>query len=98
MSYREDVENTKHDEFESISDQLTDIKETIKFLADKAIALIPAGIDRKRAECYWYAHLVMSLGDNNMFMGGSVIHMQDSIDKQIEVEEEVVYTPKAHRD
>jgi hypothetical protein len=98
MSYVEAIENTEPEENQSVSEQLTDIKEAMKLLAEKALELIPEGIHKERARCYWYAHIVLALDSDNEFLGKSMIQMQDTIDDIQSKEEEETYTPKAFRD
>lgn len=80
MSYFDAVEDIEPDE-SNISEQLRDIKETMKFLADTALELIPAGISKERAKAYWYAQIVTALDEDNCFMGKSGCQMQDTINE-----------------
>lgn len=85
MSYLDAVEDA--DPLDNdLSEQLIDIKEAIKFLADKAYEMLPEGITKERAKHYWYAHIVTALDDDNMYYGRSMCQMQDTIEELAEDE------------
>ena len=59
----------------------------IDCLMDEAINLIPERLVLK-AKSYWYAHIMCAINDDHEFLGGSMHHMQDSLDEWIEQEED----------
>jgi uncharacterized protein YjgD (DUF1641 family) len=71
----EDIEPDK----ENIPDQLEDIKEAIKFLAETARNLLPNGIIKQRAEAYWFSQIVTALDDDNEFIVNQAGQMCDTI-------------------
>jgi len=80
MSYLDAVEDAELLDSE-VSEQLVDIKEAIKFLAEKAMGIIPPGMSKERARAYWYAHIVTSLDKDNDFFGNNACQMQDTIEE-----------------
>ena len=64
--------------------RLSEIKDEIKELMDEAKSIVEHSGNNTawaRAKSYWYAHIVMALDDDHMFMGGSMTSMQDTIDE-----------------
>ena len=80
MSYLAAIEDIEPDK-ENVSEQLTDIKDTIRHLVDTALYIIPEGIIKERAKAYWHAHIVTALDDDNDYIGTSTCQMQDTIDE-----------------
>jgi len=70
--------------------ELIDIKEEIKDLAERALSIIQneSDLEYERAKSYWYAHIVMALDDDHGFLGGSMIKMENSINSLSKQEEE----------
>lgn len=64
------------------ADAMESIKEAIKELvtAAKDIAETMSGMEGRRAEGYWYAHIIMALSRDHGYLGGSMVTMQDSAD------------------
>ena len=50
----------------------------ISELAEEALNLLPEDI-QESAKSYWYSHILCSLNDDHEFIGGSMLHMNDSL-------------------
>ena len=61
-------------------ERLGEIKEEIKELVREAVDLIRDTNEYERAKGYWYAHIVCALDDDHMYLGGSMVTMQRTID------------------
>ncbi len=61
-------------------ERLGEIKEEIKELVREDVDLIRDTNEYERAKGYWYAHIVCALDDDHMFLGGSMVTMQNTID------------------
>jgi hypothetical protein len=48
-------------------------------LLEEAKGLIPEGIVKERAKCYWYAHIKTSLLKEHEYLGGSLVTLDDTI-------------------
>ena len=66
----------------AIAERLSEIKEEIKELAREARNLLPRdSMTRKRAESYWFPHILGALDNDNDYLGGSsMITMAETID------------------
>ena len=51
----------------------------ISELAKEALDLLPEDV-QEGARSYWYSHILCSLNDDHEFMGGSMLHMKDSLE------------------
>jgi hypothetical protein len=71
------------------SEMLTDIKESMLEMLEHAIELVPEGITKERAKCYWYAHIKTAILKEHEFLGGSLVTLEDTINEiEKETEEE----------
>lgn len=71
-----------HTERQAAADRLEEIKDEIKNLITEALHLMkPDERIHDRARAYWYAHIVMALDKDHMYLGGSMVTMQDTIDE-----------------
>ncbi len=52
----------------------------ISDLAKEALDLLPEDI-QESARSYWYSHILCALNDDHEFMGGSMLHMNDSLEE-----------------
>jgi len=52
----------------------------ISDLAKEALDLLPEDI-QENARSYWYSHILCALNDDHEFMGGSMLHMNDSLEE-----------------
>ena len=52
----------------------------ISELAKEALDLLPEDI-QENARSYWYSHILCSLNDDHEFIGGSMLHMNDSLEE-----------------
>lgn len=52
----------------------------ISELAKEALDLLPEDI-QESAKTYWYSHILCSLNDDHEFIGGSMLHMNDSLEE-----------------
>ena len=52
----------------------------ISELAKEALSLLPEDI-QESAKSYWYSHILCSLNDDHEFIGGSMLHMNDSLEE-----------------
>ena len=66
--------------------RFSEIIENIDELMEEAINLLPENIVGK-AKSYWYAHILCAINDDHEFLGGSMHHMQNSLDEWIEQDE-----------
>ena len=71
-----------------ITEKLTEIKEQMLELLDEAKNLIPEGITKERAKCYWYTHIKTALLKEHEYLGGSLVTMDDTINEISEEESE----------
>jgi len=60
-------------------DRLTEIKEQMLELLEEAKDLLPEGMTKERAKCYWYAHIKTALLKEHEFLGGSLVTVDDTI-------------------
>jgi len=80
MVYYKAIEDLEPDE-ENIADQLEDIKESIKFLVETAMNLLPRGHIKDRATAYWYYHIITMLDDNNEIYARQAGKISDTIEE-----------------
>tara|TARA_Y100001958_G_C21157475_1_gene492167 strand:- start:170 stop:484 length:315 start_codon:yes stop_codon:yes gene_type:complete len=52
----------------------------ISELAREALDLLPEDI-QENARSYWYSHILCALNDDHEFIGGSMLHMNDSLEE-----------------
>jgi len=71
-----------------ITERLTEIKEQMLELLDEAKNIIPEGMAKERAKCYWYAHIKTALLKEHEYLGGSLVTMDDTINEISEEESE----------
>ena len=71
-----------------ITERLTEIKEQMLELLDEAKDIIPEGMAKERAKCYWYAHIKTALLKEHEYLGGSLVKMDDTINEISEEESE----------
>ncbi len=71
-----------------ITERLEEIKEQMLELLDEAKDLIPEGITKERARCYWYAHIKTALLKEHEYLGGSLVTLDDTINELSEDEED----------
>ncbi|MCX7737448.1 MAG: hypothetical protein N2319_12150 [Candidatus Kapabacteria bacterium] len=69
-------------------DRLTEIKEQMLELLEEAKDLLPEGMTKERAKCYWYAHIKTALLKEHEFLGGSLVTVDDTISELGEDSEE----------
>jgi uncharacterized protein Veg len=66
------------------TNRLAEIKEEMKELLNEAHDILRCGEDYstlRRAESYWYAHILTSLDSDHGYLGSSMCTMQDTIDE-----------------
>ncbi len=68
-------------------ERLTEIKEQMLELLEEAKDLLPEGMTKERAKCYWYAHIKTAILKEHEFLGGSLVTLEDTIN-EIEKESE----------
>ena len=71
-----------------IKERLNEIKEQMLELLAEAKDLIPEGMTKERAKCYWYAHIKTALLKEHEYLGGSLVTMDDTINELDEESEE----------
>jgi len=69
-------------------ERLIEIKEQMLELLDEAKDLLPEGMTKERARCYWYAHIKTALLKEHEYLGGSLVTMDDTINELEEESEE----------
>lgn len=69
-------------------ERLTEIKEQMLELLEEAKDLIPEGMTKERAKCYWYAHIKTAILKEHEFLGGSLVTVDDTISELGEDSEE----------
>ncbi|GAB1372817.1 hypothetical protein MASR1M45_28800 [Candidatus Kapaibacterium sp.] len=69
-------------------ERLTEIKEQMLELLEEAKDLLPEGMTKERAKCYWYAHIKTAILKEHEFLGGSLVTVDDTISELGEVSEE----------
>ena len=69
-------------------ERLIEIKEQMLELLDEAKDIIPEGMAKERAKCYWYAHIKTALLKEHEYLGGSLVTMDDTINEISEEESE----------
>ena len=52
----------------------------ISELAKEALDLLPEDM-QENAMSYWYSHILCALNDDHEFIGGSILHMNDSLEE-----------------
>ncbi len=60
-------------------ERLTEIKEQMLELLEEAKDLLPEGMTKERAKCYWYAHIKTAILKEHEFLGGSLVTVDDTI-------------------
>lgn len=60
-------------------ERLTEIKEQMLELLEEAKDLLPEGMPKERAKCYWYAHIKTAILKEHEFLGGSLVTVDDTI-------------------
>jgi hypothetical protein len=74
------------------AERIMEITEEIRELLQEAMDLVReegTSLDRDRARCYWYAHILTSLGGDHGYLGGSMFSMEDTARELEESGEEV---------
>ena len=73
--YRKVYKRAEADEFffEEIIGEISE-------LAREALDLLPEDI-QENARSYWYSHILCALNDDHEFIGGSMLHMNDSLEE-----------------
>jgi len=67
-------------------ERLNEIKEEIKGLVSEVQDMISdEGTIFQRAKSYWIAHILTSLDKDHMYMGGSMVTMEDTINELSEM-------------
>lgn len=69
-------------------ERLTEIKEQMLELLEEARDLLPEGMTKERAKCYWYAHIKTAILKEHEFLGGSLLTVDDTISELGEDSEE----------
>jgi hypothetical protein len=69
-------------------ERLTEIKEQMLELLEEAKDLLPEGMTKERAKCYWYAHIKTAILKEHEFLGGSLVTVDDTISELGEDSEE----------
>ena len=69
-------------------ERLTEIKEQMLELLEEAKDLLPEGMTKERAKCYWYAHIKTAILKEHDFLGGSMVTVDDTISELGEDSEE----------
>lgn len=69
-------------------ERLTEIKEQMLELLDEAKDLLPEGMTKERAKCYWYVHIKTAILKEHEFLGGSLVTVDDTISELGEDSEE----------
>ncbi|MBE2188033.1 MAG: hypothetical protein KIT33_07950 [Candidatus Kapabacteria bacterium] len=69
-------------------ERLTEIKEQMLELLEEAKDLLPEGMTKERAKCYWYAHIKTAILKEHEFLGGSLLTVDDTISELGEDSEE----------
>lgn len=67
--------------------RLEELRDNILDAISEAIRIIPEGITKERAKCYWYAHIKTAATKTHEFLGGSLVTMDDTI-AELEEDEE----------
>lgn len=52
----------------------------ISELAKEALDLLPEDM-QENASSYWYSHILCALNDDHEFAGGSMLHMNDTLEE-----------------
>ncbi len=63
------------------AERIMEITEEIRELVQEAMDLVRqegTSLDRERARSYWYAHILMNLGGDHGYLGGSMCSMEDT--------------------
>lgn len=71
-----------------IGSQLLDVAYEMKELADTAMNLVRGTPEEGRARSYWYAHIVMAIGDDHGYMGKSMATMTQSAEALMNSDDE----------
>lgn len=82
------VEESMGEDTYEIGQQLMDIAQEIKELADNAMRLVRGTPEEGRARSYWYPHIVMALGDDHGYMGKNMATMSQSAEALMNGEDE----------
>jgi len=63
-------------------DELLEIKDEMRTLADKALRLVRENdkYEYERAKAYWYANIIMALDDDHDYLGRNMSTLQDAIE------------------
>lgn len=69
-------------------ERLTEIKEQMLELLEEAKDLLPEGMTKERAKCYWYAHIKTAILKEHEYLGGSLVTVDDTISELGEDSEE----------
>lgn len=72
------------------SERLQEIKEQMHELLEEAKDLIPEGMTKERAKCYWYAHIKTAILKEHEYLGGSMVTMEETIEEILEEKAEEV--------
>ncbi len=70
------------------TERLHEIKDEMLTLLEEANQILRGTHEEDRAKGYWYAHIRCALDGEHMFIGGSMVTMQDSIDALDDPEED----------
>jgi hypothetical protein len=70
-------------------ERLIEIKVEMLELLEEAKDIIPEGIKKERAKCYWYAHIKTAIEKEHGFLGGSMVTMEDTINELLFVDDDM---------
>lgn len=66
------------------AERLQEIREHMLELLEEAKNIIPEGMAKERAKCYWYAHIKTAILKEHEYLGGSMITMEETIEEILE--------------
>ena len=61
-------------------ERFEEIIDEISVLAKEALDLLPEEL-QSSAKSYWYANILCALNDDHEFLGGTMFHMNDSLEE-----------------
>lgn len=64
--------------------KLQEISEQMLELLEEAKNIIPEGMAKERAKCYWYAHIKTAILKEHEYLGGSMVTMEETIEEILE--------------
>lgn len=66
------------------AERLQEIREQMLELLEEAKNIIPEGMAKERAKCYWYAHIKTAILKEHEYLGGSMVTMEETIEEIFE--------------